>query len=504
MDKNINGIKIHTAESLPDRKMAKKFEAHTVTTDSKVDFLNDYRQEHHIQKPNKWRHRIKILSLISILFIFLLSSLLFSNYLLARQTGDTFGANLSKINLWEQLAKLIGVDESVAEPRDRINFLLMGMGGSGHEGPFLTDTIILASIKPSTMQTSLISIPRDLAVRYNDDYYPKINELYTIGWKNDAKEPGAFAANIIAENFGIMIDYYVVVDFNGLVEIVDLLGGLTINVETPFIDHQYPAPEFEYQTIEFITGIQTMDGDQVLKYTRSRHGNNGEGSDFARSKRQQKILFALKEKILTYYTFFNPYKITKLYNLFSKYIETNIGIKEAVSLYDLFSDIDPAEVIQVTLDDAPTGLLTSAITEEGAYILKPKGGFKTLQEMINNIFDTNETKAENATVQVQNGTPTAGLAFTITQQLRQYGVSVSGFKNAATQDYQRTIIYDFSNGQMPLTSALLQDVLKDALITTNIPSHLQAPEEELALDFIIILGQDIDYHNNLDIIDDRL
>jgi polyisoprenyl-teichoic acid--peptidoglycan teichoic acid transferase len=502
MDKQINGIKIHTEESLPGREETKKIEAHSTAKSSQVDFLRDYRQDSKISQPNKWRRRIKILSLVSILFVFLAGSLLFSNYLLANQTTESFSASLSKINLWEQLANLMGISEEAEQPRDRLNFLLMGMGGSGHEGPFLTDTIILASIKPSTMQTSLISIPRDLAVKYSATYYPKVNELYTIGWKNDLKEPGAFTANIIAENFGIFIDYYAVVDFNGLVEIVDLLDGLTLDVAIPFTDHQYPTTDFEFQTIEFTAGLQTMDGEQALKYTRSRHGDNGEGSDFARSKRQQKVLFALKDKLMNYYTFFNPYKITKLYNLFSKYIETNVGIKDAVSLYDLFAEVDRSNTIQVTLDDAPSGLLVSDITEEGAYILKPKGGFVTLQEMINNIFDTNETKAENAIIQVQNGSTTAGLAYTVTQQLRQYGVRVEGFKNATTQDYQRTIIYDFSNGTKTLTSDLLQDILKDAIITTNIPNHLIFPEGEEQLDFIIILGQDIDYHNNLDLIYD--
>jgi LCP family protein required for cell wall assembly len=458
-----------------------------------VDFLQTYNNQINSRLPRKNIKTIRVLFLIFLVTIFLSGSLLFSNYLSARQNGNNLDTTLKKLNLWSQLSSLIGIDEESRAAADRINIVFFGMGGIGHDGPFLTDTIIWASFKESTAQLALVSIPRDLVVKYTDSYYPKINELYTLGRKNDVNDPAAWAADIIGENFNQIVDYYVIVDFQGFVDIIDALDGIDVDVETAFTDTQYPTDDFQVQTVSFSAGWQTMSGARALEYVRSRHGDNGEGSDFARSQRQQKLLFAIKDKVLSYNTLLNPYKLSQLYEIVSDNLETNISLKNALKLYDAAKDIEFDTIIQYTLDDSVGGLLAARINDDGAYILEPKSGYESLQSLFANLFEFNESVNEEAKIEIRNGTNISGLAYGLAQEVWNYNLTVTSYKNADTQDYQRTIIYDLTAGEKPKTAAILKQILPDAIMTTSLPAYLQSETttgENESADFIIILGQD--------------
>ncbi|MCR4280298.1 MAG: LCP family protein [Candidatus Komeilibacteria bacterium] len=465
--------------------------------DPSVDFLHTYDE-----RPDDRRGRAggwtRLVVLILLVFTCLGGLLLFSNALLGTKGGGGFGGALERLNLWQQISGFMATENQTDPIKDRINILLLGMGGSGHDGPYLTDTIIIVSLKFSTRQMSLVSVPRDMIVKYSDGYYPKINEVYTLGIRQELDMPGSLAAKVIGDNFGITIDYYAVVDFSGFAEIVDAVNGVEIEVERAFTDYQYPTIDYKYQIVSFDKGLQQMDGQQALKYVRSRHGNNGEGSDFARSRRQQKLLFAIKEKILDGGTLLNPYRLNKLYSLFTEYVETNIGLKDSIRIYDHFKEVQPADIIRRGLDDGPDGLLTAGITEAGAYILQPLNGFQSLQIMMANIFTEAAIADEEASIEIQNGTNTAGLAYNVSQQLKTKGLEVTNFKNAATRDFQRSIIYDLSAGTKPITLALLQEMTSQALITTSLPPHLAGDyTPENTPDFILILGQDFVYQQNV-------
>ena len=499
MNQNIDGISIKTrnsteqVEETATTELKKVKAKNSSSAPSQVDFLREYNNQPPITLPSNGQRLFKSIFLIFLLIIILFSTLLFSNYLQSHQNDNSLTHALNKLNLWEQLSSII-TGTPINTESDRTNFLILGMGGANHDGPFLTDTIIFSSLRNSTSQLALTSIPRDLVVKYTDSYYPKINEIYTIG-RNNNEEPGRFAADIIGDNFGQTIDYYVVVDFSGFHEIIDILGGISINVDTSFTDYQFPTDDYEYQTISFVAGEQMMDGETALNYARSRHGDNGEGSDFARSKRQQKLLFAVKDKILSYQTLLNPYKLSRLYTSITNNLSTNISLKTALNLFEQMKEIDINEALQYTIDDAPGGLLTAGITEQGAYILKPIAGYDTLKQFINDLFEFSDTASETALISIQNGTPTPGLAYSLAQELRGYNLDIASYENAAAQDYQRTIIYDKTNGDKPLTTELLKKAIPYAIMTSSIPTHLMNEDE--SIDFIIIIGQDKAYNNQL-------
>ncbi|MEK7154959.1 MAG: LCP family protein [Patescibacteria group bacterium] len=218
----------------------------------------------------------------------------------------------------------------------RTNFLLLGVSGGDREGKDLTDTIIFASLDIRTGDTVLISIPRDLWI---PSLRAKINTAYHYG---EERQPGIggflLAKSSLTEAIGQPVDFVVLIDFSGFAKAIDVIGGLDIQVDTSFIDSKFPIPGKEtdpcepcrYETISFTKGLQHMDGATALKFVRSRQAEGDEGTDFARSKRQEKLISAFKQKILS-----SPTKIFQLKRIFSQIVITDISSNLYFPLFKL-------------------------------------------------------------------------------------------------------------------------------------------------------------------------
>ena len=143
------------------------------------------------------------------------------------------------------------------------------------------------------------------------------------------------------------------VDFNAFKQAVDAVGGINIDVPAAFTDYQYPAGECDlgncgYITVRFKAGMQHMNGATALIYTRSRHGNNGQGSDFARSRRQQQIIVALKSQIESVG---GIGKLPDVLNALGNNVLTDLSIGDAESLYGLVNGVNPAAIEHISIDD---------------------------------------------------------------------------------------------------------------------------------------------------------
>lgn len=390
-------------------------------------------------------------------------------------------------------------DTLVGAKEDRINVLVMGQGGPGHDGPYLTDTIILVSIKPSTGQIAFVSIPRDLYVAIPGNGYNKINHANAFG-ENDRVGGGlALAKETVESTFDVDISYVIRVDFAAFAEIVDAVGGITVDVDTPFVDYEYPAANYEYQTVQFNAGIQTFNGDQALKFVRSRHGSNGEGSDFARSKRQQKVILALKEKLLSFDTISNPVSINNILNSVQEHVLTNMAFSDMVSLLRLSKELEMNEIISLTLDSSPEGYLKNGYTQGGAFILMPtSGSFTDINQKIDTIFDqealatTDDTPKQldpgfpAANIEVQNGTWSAGLAARVQKQLVDANFTVPAIGNTTERPLPSShiIVVNDSVPEEAITS--LQERL-------DIPVLYALPEMftvDNSTDLLVVLGTD--------------
>jgi LCP family protein required for cell wall assembly len=188
--------------------------------------------------------------------------------------------------------------------KDRVNVVLFGYGGPEHRGgSYLADSIQILSIDPVTDTTTIVPIPRDLWVEGYPDLpdNAKINEAFADGYAvGGLEQAGDFAATVLSWVTGMDIHYWLAIDFSGFREVVDTVGGVTINNPTAF---SYTWSEQKYHDAiwdggTFAAGTLHLDGTLALDYARSRYTSvPAESSDFARSVRQQRVLSALRTKI---------------------------------------------------------------------------------------------------------------------------------------------------------------------------------------------------------------
>ncbi|MBU1132420.1 LCP family protein [Patescibacteria group bacterium] len=399
-----------------------------------------------------------------------------------------------KLNIFKQLNTWAGESGKLqGEVDDRVNIILSGMGGPGHDGPYLTDTIIIASIQPSTKRISFISVPRDLLVEIPGYGWWKINNANALGEQKSEGQGGALLKEVIQRTFDMPIHYYVRVDFSGFEKIIDDLQGVRVYVDRSFIDYQFPADDYKYQVVSFEQGWHTMDGKEALEFARSRHGNNGEGSDFARSKRQQKILQAAKEKIFSYNFLLNPAKISSLTKELANHLTTDLEPWEVIKLATLLEKCDTENILSGVLDDSPGGYLYANVVNS-AYVLEPRGGdFSEIQAMAKNIFNeqTKITEKKIVNLEIRNGTVIPGLASRNAEEVKLLGYRVLNLSNAPEQTYQETVIYKLSKHDLPEETKFLADKYATTITAESIPDWINetaAPD----IDFIIILGKNAD------------
>lgn len=149
----------------------------------------------------------------------------------------------NKYSLWENVKRLAGSEDLLlkGENEGRINFLILGQGGVVHDGPYLTDTIILASIKPDTKQVALLSLPRDLVVNIPSWGFKKINSANAYGEEKGTGQGAVLATEVVNKLVNLPIHYYIRLDFDGFKKIIDQIGGVSINIERSFTDNQFPT-----------------------------------------------------------------------------------------------------------------------------------------------------------------------------------------------------------------------------------------------------------------------
>lgn len=184
----------------------------------------------------------------------------------------------------------------------RLNLLVLGVSGGDHAGSDLTDALTFVSVDRTSGQVHTISLPRDI---WLPEWRTKLNAIYHYHGLEGAKAE-------VAKILGQPVDYGVVLDFQVFERVIDALGGVEVEVERTFDDFRFPVPGREndlcdgdpefacrYEHLYFAAGSQLMDGPTALKFVRSRNAAGEEGSDFARSARQQRLLAAVKNRLLS-------------------------------------------------------------------------------------------------------------------------------------------------------------------------------------------------------------
>ncbi|MGB0756994.1 MAG: LCP family protein [Patescibacteria group bacterium] len=476
--------------------------------EAQVEAKKHHTPKRHSRRSSKW-----LILLLSFGFF------VFSTFLYVQASASPLSQGLRTLPWLSSITRFINPldNELVGEELDIINIVVVGIGGEGHDGGYLADTIILARFKPSTSQVGLVSIPRDFAVNLPQYGWRKINNAHAYGGAE-------LLADMISDVIDEPVPYYVVIDFNGFEELVDDLGGVDVYVERSFTDLEFPDANYQFQTVSFEQGLQHMNGDQALKFVRSRHGDNGEGSDFARSARQQKIIFAIKDKVLSTNTLLNPTKLITLYNTFTKYVDTNIESSEIIRIAQLAQNINEQSIEKTVLADGPTGLLEATIHDSGAYLLIPKAGignYTDIRAHINTLFEQEELSTETAEIEetvdplpvtpepevvveeyenpkviVLNGTTLPGYAGTVAALLQTKNFEVLDVANNNDQTFETTRVYDLTSSSMNASTKILSSLISFEA-ETNVPEDFAEYVRVLTstatykdTDYIVILGLD--------------
>lgn len=310
-------------------------------------------------------------------------------------------------SFWKKVAAVLPISDYKKDPK-RTDLLILGIRGEGDpNGGLLSDMIMLASYKKDTGQLSLISIPRDLYVDIPGlGKKEKINYAYAYG---ETKEYGGgglkLSKKLVSNIVGFNIDYAISIDFKAFQEIVDILGGVTVYRDKPFIEDMQWQGEgvetspFWYKkqitdattgetreiwALHIPAGKSTLDGMAALYYVRSRFTT----SDFDRAKRQQEVLLALKDKCLSLGVLTNPFKIIKIMDSMKRNIKTDVPPEKILSLIDFVKKSEITSTKKFGFDTTPEGLLYETKTSEGTYILLPVDEtFDRIKEKCRTIFE---------------------------------------------------------------------------------------------------------------------
>ena len=346
----------------------------------------------------------------------------------------------------------------------RTTILVMGVDARPGAAALRTDSIIVATINPQTGSAGMLSIPRDMAIRAPVlNRTVKVNTLYGLGAFN--KLPGGgpgYLRDTLSEFLGYPIDYYVTVNFEGFKQVVDLIGGVDIDVTKEIYDDQYPDDNYGYEPpVHFLPGRQHMDGATALKYARTRHADN----DYFRADRQQQVIMAIKERIT------QPGQMAALLPrlpglaiAMANSVQTDMPVDKAIALARQLDKVDLQKITRVVIDQK----MGTVVQNDPAlgYVLTPD--MNKVRAAATAVFADapvgpssedaarEAVRTEAARIIVLNGTPEKGLAAKTQASLITNGFNVVTVGNADRVDYSDTWLVMHGNTTPATVEALVR------------------------------------------------
>ncbi len=378
---------------------------------------------------------------------------------------------------------------------DRLNILLLGVDQRPGDVTFNTDTMIVVSIDPVTKNVALFSLPRDtvdvplpVAAQgvFGSVYRGKINSL----WTNARNRPDAFPGtdrqrgyNALKETlstlYNLNIQYYVMVNFEGFRQVVDTLGGVTIDVQNPVVDDKYPGDNGTDLRVYIPAGPQHMTGSEALIYARSRHGSN----DFDRAARQQRVIVSIREQTSPQTVLNN---LSALLTTLKSSFKTDIPLDELPALIQLSSQVNTANIRSYVF--SPPRFGTEGYPG-GIYSIEPNVAL--IRSTVLNAFKIDPqlealrdaVSAENGTIWVVNGSGQSGQANTLVAFLEYEGLTAIAQTQRPPTTPANTVIkvYNGRETSLPSTVALLEKVFGVQAQLVNDPS--------VTVDIIVTTGR---------------
>lgn len=383
-------------------------------------------------------------------------------------------------------AQELGPELEQWDGNSRVNILVLGLDHrdweAGSDAP-RTDSMMLLTIDPNTKTAGILSIPRDLWVEIPGFGHKKINAAYQLGEQSRLPGGGTGLAIKTVEQFlGVTVHFYAQIDFVAFETFIDEIGGVKIDVEKKIKVQVIGQEKLE----RLLPGRYTLPGNIALAYARAR---NTEDGDFDRARRQQQLIFAIRDQFLR--PDVQALILTdgiRLYQELSSGVNTNMTFDEMLRLGFLALDVGVDNVTSAVI--APPDYVTLAISPDGLDILKPitqnirilRDSMFSTGSIVSEIGRTSESntlmQSEQASIAIYNGASVAGLADTTRQYLEGLGMTVAAVSNA--DPVGATTIYDYTGN--PYTIAFLVETM--GVQPTRIYNRYN-PDSQVDLEVII-------------------
>ena len=383
--------------------------------------------------------------------------------------------------------------------KDRLNILLIGSDQRPNENGYNTDTLIVVSIDPATKRVAMFTLPRDTVdvpipagpARnvFGSLYRGKINSFFMAVRNRADLFPGTPATRgyngvkaILGELYGLTIQYFAEVNFVGFRQIVDALGGVTVNVQVPVIDDSFPDDQGGLVRVYLPAGIRHMTGSEALVYARSRHGS----SDFDRAARQQRILVSLRDQMDI--STILP-RIDGLAAALGQAVRTDIPREIVPQLLGLAESIDSRAIRSYVF--SPPLYQTEVPDSSRGYSLQPK--VAQIRAAVKNAFVADPASeaareslaAEGARIWVLTGSSRAPSASRIADYLEYLGMTASAppiSGGTTTLTKTRITVYNGAETRLPATIAALDGLFK----VTSMPGTDASGQ----VDIVITIGSE--------------
>lgn len=388
----------------------------------------------------------------------------------------------------------------------RSNILILGTSEDdpGHGGAYLTDSMMVMSIRQKNHTIDMFSIPRDLYVQYgmacNSGYQGKINEYFNCvnsDWKSKEAEEQRLTETrkFVGEIFGMDIQYAVHVNNTVIKEAVDAVGGVDVDIQGSNGDPGILDRNFDWRCnykcylVKYDNGVHHLDGKHALFLAMARGDiapTYGLGnSNFDREKNQQKIIIALKEKAVSTGTLTNIGKVTGLIDALGHNLRTNFETSEIRTLMDIASKTESKNIKSISLFDDDNRVVTTG-NYGGASVVMPAAGifnYTDIRAFLAKKFSANPVTREGAKIVVLNGSGQTGVAQTEADKLTKAGFIVDDVANAPAGKYADVEIYQVGKG-MDATKAKLQTMFNVEVMTKKPPLAVTSDTN-----FVIVFGK---------------
>lgn len=391
----------------------------------------------------------------------------------------------------------------------RSNILVFGTSDDDpeHEGALLTDSIMVLSVNQKKHDAYMVSIPRDLWVKYgtacNSGYEGKINEVFQCFSDDGAdNEAGSVAlAKKVSDVTGLDIQYRVHLNYTVVRQAVDAVGGVDVNVQgegpVPYgvkpgsiLDRNFDwRCNYKCYYVKYEPGVHHMDGEHALAFMRARNAAGGYGlpqANFNREQNQQKVIMALREKSMSAGTLANPVKVVNLIAALGDNLKTNFETPEIRTLMTIASDMQTSGMVSINLVDEKEPIMMNG-NVGGASIVRPVAGlydYTSVATYIKKQMSSDPAAREEASIVVLNGSGVAGAAQVAADKLAAEGLTIAAVDNAPAGTYKRREVYARDESSNPATRKKLESIYHTT-ITTGVEKFGVSAD----VDFVIVVGQ---------------